>query len=130
MPDVIGGLSGPDVAAIQAGSAKYVSTALARDFDRWMTVSADDAVFMPPNAAPLDTRGKIRAWIEGFPKMSSFRLTQIEVAGRADLAYVWGRYEYGADGASDRGKYIEIWKKQADGSWKIFRDIWNSDAAA
>ena len=27
----------------------------------------------------------------------------------------------------DRGKYIEIWRKQADGPWKLARDIFNSD---
>jgi ketosteroid isomerase-like protein len=31
--------------------------------------------------------------------------------------------------ASDRGTYIELWEKQADGSWKIARDIYNSDVA-
>ena len=29
--------------------------------------------------------------------------------------------------AADDGKYIEIWKRQADGSWKIAYDIFNSD---
>ena len=30
----------------------------------------------------------------------------------------------------DKGKYIEIWKKQADGSWKLAMDMLNSDLAA
>ena len=25
------------------------------------------------------------------------------------------------------GKYVTIWKKQQDGSWKIALDIWNSE---
>jgi ketosteroid isomerase-like protein len=28
---------------------------------------------------------------------------------------------------TDRGKYVTIWKKQADGSWKVIADIFNSD---
>ena len=28
---------------------------------------------------------------------------------------------------NDTGKYIEIWRKQADGSWRVIRDIFNSD---
>jgi ketosteroid isomerase-like protein len=30
---------------------------------------------------------------------------------------------------AEDGKYIEVMKKQADGSWKIARDIWNMNAA-
>jgi ketosteroid isomerase-like protein len=28
---------------------------------------------------------------------------------------------------NDRGKYLEVWKKQADGTWKCVMDMWNSD---
>jgi ketosteroid isomerase-like protein len=27
----------------------------------------------------------------------------------------------------DRGKTLNVWKRQADGSWKLHRDIWNSN---
>src|SRR6266550_3141383 len=27
----------------------------------------------------------------------------------------------------DRGKYVAVWKKQADGNWKVALDIWNTD---
>ena len=30
----------------------------------------------------------------------------------------------------DTGKILEIWKKQADGSWKCAVDTWNSDLPA
>jgi ketosteroid isomerase-like protein len=28
---------------------------------------------------------------------------------------------------SDTGKYVEIWRKEPDGSWLIDQVIWNSD---
>jgi ketosteroid isomerase-like protein len=31
---------------------------------------------------------------------------------------------------NDRGKYVEVWEKQADGKWKCGADIWNSDLPA
>jgi ketosteroid isomerase-like protein len=27
----------------------------------------------------------------------------------------------------DKGKFVVVWKRQADGSWKIVRDVYNSD---
>ena len=50
----------------------------------------------------------------------------------ADLAYVSGSYELTENDASgkpmtDKGKYLEVWKKQANGSWKCVADIFNSD---
>ena len=28
---------------------------------------------------------------------------------------------------SDKGKYLMVWKKQADGAWKVLFDMSNSD---
>ena len=44
-----------------------------------------------------------------------------------------GRYEItlapkaGDAPMDDTGKYITIYQRQSNGSWKIARDIWNSD---
>jgi len=34
------------------------------------------------------------------------------------------------DGTKDRGKFLDIWKKQTDGSWKVAIDMVNSDLSA
>jgi ketosteroid isomerase-like protein len=31
---------------------------------------------------------------------------------------------------TDRGKYVTVWKKQADGNWKVVVDIFNSNLPA
>ena len=61
-----------------------------------------------------------------------FTTQDVEVSG--DIAVETGTYSMtvgpkGQKGAADSGKYITVWKRQADGSWKIHRDISNSDAA-
>jgi ketosteroid isomerase-like protein len=72
-------------------------------------------------------------WFAAFPPMSDFRPQIIEVDGRGDLAYVRGTYSMmltlpgATEPINDTGKYIEIWRKQADGSWRVIRDIFNSD---
>ena len=65
----------------------------------------------------------------------SWKATKVEVATSGDLAYVSGTYEERMTDASgktvnDRGKYLEVWEKQADGTWKVVADIWNSDLPA
>lgn len=54
------------------------------------------------------------------------------IADSGELGYTWGRWSNftpGEDGeiVETFGKYVTIWKKQEDGSWKIAIDIWNSE---
>lgn len=56
----------------------------------------------------------------------------VEVGGAGDIAYVYGKYSLtmapeGKEPVKDIGKYIEIWNRQPDGSWKVALDIFNSD---
>jgi ketosteroid isomerase-like protein len=62
------------------------------------------------------------------------RLTTHDVIIDAGIAVERGTYEMtfhpksgtGAD-IIDRGKYITVWERQADGSWKISRDMSKPD---
>lgn len=61
-----------------------------------------------------------------------FGPTKIEVARFGDLAYEIGTFDLTlADDAGKtapmHGKYIVVWKKQADGMWKAAADIFNTD---
>ena len=44
-----------------------------------------------------------------------------------DMAYHWGTYSLESGEVSDTGKVVEIFDRQADGSWKIRLSIFNSD---
>ena len=88
---------------------------------------------MPPNGEAVRGRDAIIAWNENFPPYDDLQFTQVEVDGSGDMAFVYGTYSMvmtvseGEEPANDRGKYIEIWRRQADGSWKVALDIFNSD---
>ena len=53
------------------------------------------------------------------------------VTGSGDSAQEVGTWVIKApDGSvAEQGKYIVLWKKEA-GTWKLHRDIWNSDKPA
>lgn len=55
-----------------------------------------------------------------------------ELSPAGDMGYTWGHYEgrsigEGASGAVETGRYMTVWKKEADGSWKVLMDSSNED---
>jgi ketosteroid isomerase-like protein len=48
-----------------------------------------------------------------------------QIGASGDVAYLTGTYELKQDGGGEKGKYITVWKKQADGGWKVVEDIFN-----
>ena len=132
---VAGALSAEDVEAIRGGSEQFTRFMLARDFDALVRLYAEDAVFMPPHRPAVKGRLALRDWLGAFPKVTRFTFTLDDIDGRGDLAYVRGSYSMtlhpeGAPGpVGDAGKFVEIRKKQPDGSWLLAADIFNSDKA-
>src|SRR5947207_3660001 len=125
--------------ALRDLDAKWSAAAGAKDVDKTVSYYSEDAAVMPPNAPSAKTRETIRsAWKEMLTTPGAairWKATKVEVAKAADLAYVSGTYEEAMTDASgksvkDHGKYVEVWKKQADGTWKVVADIWNSDLPA
>ena len=125
--------------ALRDLDAKWSAAAGAKDVDKAVSYYAESAVVMPPNASAATTNESIRsAWKEMLTSPGaaiSWKTTKVEVANSGDLAYVSGPYEETMTDASgkpvkDRGKYVEVFKKQADGTWKVVADIWNSDLPA
>ena len=70
----------------------------------------------------------MRRWLPG--KSLSWEAKKVEVSRSGDLAYLIGAYRLAMKGAQDRGKFVEVWKKQPDGQWKVVADIFNSDLPA
>ncbi len=63
--------------------------------------------------------------IEEIGGTASFEI--VEVAEAGDLAYHWSTYSLEGGKESDAGQVVEIFNRQADGSWKIRLSIFNSD---
>lgn len=127
-----------DESAIRNLDAQWAKTAAANDLDGTVSYYSDDATVLPPNAPLAQDKQAIRAvWagMLGLGDSVSWHPTKVEVSRSGDLAYVMGAYQMTSTDAAgkpaaDRGKFVEIWKKQADGGWKTVADIFNSDLPA
>ena len=115
---------------------QWSKAAGSKDLDKTVSYYSDDAIVMPPNNKIATTKEAIRkVWqdlIASPGLVVSWKTTKVEVAKSGDLACLSGTYELTMNDASgkpvnDRGKYVEVWEKQADGKWKCGTDIWNSD---
>lgn len=136
MPEaVIGTLSAADHASIRALTDRFVQLMLAGNFDGVVTLYTENGILMPPHHAAVQGRAALRTFLGSFPRISGFSATVHEIDGRADLAYVRGSFSMtvrpdGAPGPiTDKGKFLEIRRRQADGSWLLAVDIFNSDTA-
>ena len=112
--------------ALRDLDAQWSAAAGAKDLDKTVSYYSEDAIVMAPNAPGATTKEAIRsAWKEMLTTPGaaiSWKATKVEVAKSGDLACLSGTYEETTTDASgkpvnDRGKYVEVWEKQADGKW-------------
>jgi ketosteroid isomerase-like protein len=107
--------------------------------DDWVAFYSDDAVILPPNDKKASTKEEVRKGIGELLALPGLALSwvpnKVDVAQSGELAYTQGSYQLTTTDAkgkpsTDRGKTLEIWKKQADGAWKCVTDMWSSDLPA
>ena len=126
-------LSDADVKVLWAGVDSIAAQILSHRDSAAAAHYTENAVFMVPNLPALEGRAAIRAWFAGGPPFTSFTLTPKEIDGTGDLAYVRGTWTLGIAAAGktpaieDHGKFLEVRRKQANGSWLMVADIFNSD---
>jgi uncharacterized protein (TIGR02246 family) len=138
-PSAPGALSATDLAGIRAADSSFMAATNAGNVDAIVAVYAGDAVLLPPNLPAQRGRNAIRNFWGGLLKAYTvkFEMGSDTVEGRGDLAYTVGHYRFtavpkdsGNPGMADEGKFVEILKKQPDGSWKYAVDMYNSNLAA
>ena len=122
--------------AIDSNNARFDAAVLKGDTAALAGFYVDDAMFMSPNEPAAKGHNAIAKSFAGMGsamKITAFKLQAQDVIVAGDYAIETGAYDFSATvpkvtkPAHDAGKYVVVWKKQADGSYKIVRDIYNSD---
>ena len=92
---------------------------------------ADDAVQLPGGGHPVYGRESIYEVMSGQPEYTmTWEPEDADVSRSGDFGYTWGTFKIFIEGEDGRqgvgyGKYVNVWKKQGDGSWKVVLDIGN-----
>jgi uncharacterized protein (TIGR02246 family) len=125
-----------DEAAIRDAIEEWSAAAEAKDAETFASFYADDGVLLL-EAAP-DVRGiaALREGIAGMMQDPDFALSfapdDVVVARSGDLAYETGTYTLTMSGpegepVTQKGHYVDVWKKNAQGEWKVAVDAPVSD---
>lgn len=120
--------------------AAFVKDWGGKDAGRIAAHYTDDGNLMIPNSPLMtgpDAIGKGMKEALADPNWSlTLRPAEVEVSKGGDLGYTWGTYVLTAtDPASkkvarEKGRFVTVFRKGADGAWKAARDITNAEAPA
>jgi uncharacterized protein (TIGR02246 family) len=126
-----------DEAAIRQIIERWSDAAENKDVNSFVSFYAPDGTVMPPNAPPAPGPDAIRQVFTDLFALPGLQITfatdKVEVARSGDLAYDIGWYELTVNDeqgnpSTTRGKYVVVWKKQTDGSWKVIYDMFSPNS--
>ena len=124
--------------AIDSSNARFSAAMVKGDTSVIASTYAEDAVMMGANEKAVRGRTEIAKSFAGMHtqmKIPAFEIKAQDVIVSGDHAIETGTYSMTMQPKTgkaipDVGKYLVVWKHQPDGSWKIIRDIYNSDQPA
>ena len=124
-----------DVAAIKNQRAQYMVSQDAGDAEGCVSYWSNDGVLMPPNEPSVVGKEALLSWYQNTFDHVKLDFTisyeQIEVAG--DWGFARGQYEGTiipkpeGEPIPDKGKLLEILRRQPDSSWKWACHMYSSD---
>jgi uncharacterized protein (TIGR02246 family) len=116
--------------------SNYVAATNASDAAGVAALFADDGIRYPPNAPAAFGNSAVRSWYQAaFDQLKvdvrSVDVVEIEAAG--EWAFASGTFaitlrpKSGGEPIEDAGNWLTILKRQVDGGWRIYRDMFNSE---
>jgi len=123
----------PDPQVLMEADRAFAAAVAEGGTEAWVSWFADDGAQITPGAGEIRGHEAIRENMAGLddPNYSlRWEPLRADIAASGDLGWTTGSYVsegIGADGQAKRGqgRYVSIWRKQADGTWKVVMDLGN-----
>ena len=120
-------------AQIEQAEARFSDAFNRGDIQTLAAMYDPDAVVLAPNAPPMRGRQNIEAlWSgarqQGF-KTLNLVVNSVEVIGNHAIelgSYTLVIQPPGLAETTDRGKYMVLWRREPDGTWMLYRDMFNT----
>ncbi|MFC2141938.1 YybH family protein [Acidobacteriota bacterium] len=116
--------------AIGEGNAKFGEVVRSGDATALASLYTEDTRLLDPKVGMIQGREGVEAYWAGAFQMGikEVVLTTVEVMGMDDMVCEFGKADLtiqpeGKDEIKDKGKYLVIWKKAVDSTWKMYVDI-------
>ncbi len=121
--------------AIDGSHRTYAAAMKRGDLAGLASHFTEDAFLLPQNSEMQRGRAAIQKWFASWLptiKVETLEVTSLEVTVVGDTAYEVGVHRMklvpeGSPPITNDGKYLMVWKQGADGTWRIDRDIYNSN---
>jgi uncharacterized protein (TIGR02246 family) len=131
-------LSPADETAIREAVTAFADAASANNTDAMAALYTEDAIVHPdgmPSATGMAAIKKLWTDMAGMMRVTKFEPTVTKLSGQGDVAYVTGTFHMTMTTAdsthtalpAQEGKFVEVLWRQADKSWKVAADSWNSN---
>ncbi len=120
-----------DLAAVQALVEAWSTSFDLQNPESYLDLLSEDAKFLPQGAPILEGKEAIGAWIAEHFLDGTMTVSSEEREVMGAFAYDLGTFglspipQEGEQPRTIYGKYVLIMRRQADGSWKLARYIWN-----
>ena len=121
-----------DPSELMAADRAFAKATATKGVDGWVETFAENGAMLPAGLPIVRGHKAIRDLMSPAFESEGFEFhwepTEADIAASGDLGYTIGRYERtvtGPDGNSSTttGKYVSIWKRQEDGTWKVVVDL-------
>ena len=118
---------------IEQQNDRFTKAHIAGDSATIDAMFTEDARSLPPGADAAIGPVALHALTMEYLKagITEFREETTDFYGNEELVVDQGTYvlTYGVTHTIERGKYLNVWKREGD-AWKLRTNIWNTDAAA